>query len=78
MLREDVSCFYIKNINIFRIFKREYVLYIKAYSFSYNTVDCITLNLLYKLLSYKHIDLYLNKRIILSSYFKTNSRVNFL
>ena len=78
MLKEDISYFCIKNINIFRIFKKKYILYIKAYSFNYNTINYITLNLLYKLLGYKHIDLYLSKKITLSSCLKTNSQVNFL
>ena len=78
MFREDTSCFCIKNINIFRIFKREYVLYIKAYGFSYNIVNYIALNLFYKLLSYKYIDLCLGKKITLSSCPKTNNQVNFL
>ena len=49
MFKENISCFYIKNINIFKIFEKECVLYIKAYSFSYDIVNCIALNLFCKL-----------------------------
>ena len=78
VLGENINYFYIKNINIFKIFKKEYVLYIKAYGFSYNIIDYIALNLLYKLPGYKYINLYLSKKIILSSCLKTNNQVNFL
>ena len=73
MLKKDISCFCIKNINIFRIFRKEYILYIKIYNFSYNIINCIALNLFYKLLNYKHINLYLSKRITLSFYLKINN-----
>ena len=78
VLGEDASCFCIKNINIFRIFRRECVLYVKAYGFNYDTVDYMALNLLCKLSGRKHIDLCSGKRIIPSSCLKTNSQVNFL
>ena len=73
VLKENISYFCIKNINEFRIFRREYILYIKAYGFSYDIVDCIALDFFCKFLSYKYINLYLSKRITLSSCPKTNN-----